>query len=105
MVFPGRHRWREQRAIARLSLACHQARRSGQSEAPLLKQAATIRPRPPSRRFLPWDGRRAEGAYFIAEALRRNGDRRCRHYFLESLRNGFWKPRIWVRAVQALGIS
>ncbi len=94
--------WREQRAIAKLSLACHQARRSGQSEAPLLEQAASIRPRPHPKRFLALDGRRGDGAYFIAEALRRNGDRRCRIYFKEALRFGFWKPRIWLRALHSL---
>jgi hypothetical protein len=40
--------------------------------------------------------------YFIAEALRRNGDRRCQGYFREALRHGFWKPRIWVRFLQSL---
>lgn len=94
--------WREQRAIARLALACHIARRSGKSEAMPLQKASTIRPHPTQSRRFPWDGRRAEGAYFIAEALRRNGDRRCRTYFLEALRFGFWKPRIWIRTIQSL---
>jgi glycosyltransferase involved in cell wall biosynthesis len=100
-----RHR-REQVAIARLSLACQQARARGTSEQPLLEQAALIRPvsASPNRatRLVPWDGRRAEGAYFIAEALRRNGDRRCRAYFREALLHGFWKPRIWLRSLQSL---
>ncbi|QPN64303.1 glycosyltransferase [Synechococcus sp. CBW1004] len=96
--------WREQRLIARLSLACHQARCTGRPETSLLQQAASILPRPPSRLNLPWDGRRAEGAYFIAEALRRQGDRRCHHYFGEALRYGFWKPRIWVRAAHSLAL-
>ncbi|MFM7547394.1 MAG: glycosyltransferase [Cyanobacteriota bacterium] len=100
-----RHR-REQVAIARLSLACQQARARGDSEQPLLEQAALIRPAPatthPTSCPVPWDGRRAEGAYFIAEALRRNGDRRCRSYFREALQHGFWKPRIWLRTLQSL---
>lgn len=105
-----RHR-REQVAIARLSYACQQARANGKSEQPLLERAALLRP-PAAEpvtaglRFRwptpPWDGRRAEGAYFIAEALRRNGDPRCRTYFHEALRQGFWKPRIWLRTVQSL---
>jgi len=95
--------WREQREIAKLSLACNVARNRDQSEAQLLQQAAALLPKQPHReRWLPWDGRRAEGAYFIAEALRRNGDQRCYRYFLEALCNGFWKPRIWVRATQSL---
>lgn len=94
--------WREQREIAKLSLSCHVARSRGQVETPLLQQASAIRPKPKSRRWLPLDSRRAEGAYFIAEALRRNGDPRCLHYFQEAIRHGFWKPRVWVRTVHAL---
>ena len=97
--------WREQREMARLSLACYQARSQGSPERLLLEQAATIRPKPPARRLLPWDGRRAEGAFFIAEALRRNGDRRCHGYFREALLQGFWKPRIWVRGIQSLNLT
>jgi hypothetical protein len=104
-LFPGgissRH-WRDQRAIAQLSLACHVARSRGESEQPLLQQAAAIRPRPPAIRKPFFDGARADGAYFIAEALRRNGDRRCWAYFREALRHGFWKPWIWLRAFQSL---
>jgi glycosyltransferase involved in cell wall biosynthesis len=108
-----RHR-REQVAIARLSLACQQARARGTTEQPLLEKAALIRPaaveqaaqgRRSWRPSPPWDGRRAEGAYFIAEALRRNGDRRCRAYFREALLHGFWKPRHWLRAVQSLRLT
>lgn len=94
--------WREQRDIARLSLACHQARSQQKPESDLLQQAATIRPKPRAKRRLPWDSRRAEGAYFIGEALRRNGDRRCRVYFHEALRHGFWKPRILARSLQSM---
>lgn len=97
--------WREQREIAQLSLACHVARSTGQPETPLLQQAAAIRPKPKAKRWLPWDGRRAEGAYFIAEALRRNGDRRCHPYFREGIRHGFWKPRLWLRHIQSLGLT
>ena len=94
--------WREQREIAKLSLACHAARNRGEAETELLSMAAAVRPKPKGKSRLPWDGRRAEGAYFIAEALRRNGDRRCEIYFKEALRFGFWKPRIWLRALQSL---
>lgn len=97
--------WREQQEIARLSLACHMARSQGKPEVALLQQAAAIRPKPKARRRLPWDGRQAEGAYFIAEALRRNGNQRCHRYFREALRHGFWKPRVWVRAIQSLNLK
>ncbi len=104
-LFPGgissRH-WREQRAIAELSLACHVARSRGESELPLLQKAAAIGPKPGLPRKPLVDGARAEGAYFIAEALRRNRDRRCWRYFREALCHGFWKPRIWIRAIQSV---
>lgn len=96
--------WREQRLIAELSLACHVARNRGQAETELLARAAEIRPKPKAHSRLPWDGRRAEGAYFIAEALRRNGDHRCTSYFKEALRFGFWKGRIWIRTIQSIGL-
>jgi hypothetical protein len=105
-----RHR-REQVAIARLSLACYEARKRGESDEALLAQAALIRPNPspqnrgPRRWSLPWDARRAEGNYFIAEALRRKGDARCHRYFLVALRNGFWKGRIWLRSLQSLSLT
>lgn len=94
--------WREQREIARLSLACYQARYQGETEVHFLQLAAAVRPRPRSKSHAPWDGRRADGAYFIAEALRRNGDLRCFRYFPKAVLNGFWKPRIWFRFVQSL---
>ena len=97
--------WREQREIAKLSLACHVARNCGHEEIQLLQLAAAVHPKPKAKNWLPWDGRRAEGAYFIGEALRRNGDRRCRSYFCEAIRYGFWKPRIWLRACQAVTVQ
>ncbi|MEB3352755.1 MAG: glycosyltransferase [Cyanobacteriota bacterium] len=96
--------WREQRDIASLSLACYVARSHGQPETTLLQQAAAILPKPKEESLFPWDGRRAEGAYFIAEALRRNRDPRCHCYFLEAIRLGFWKPRIWLRLIQSLSL-
>lgn len=101
-----RHR-REQVKIAKLSLACYAARCRGESEAALLERAARIQPLPSQQRRLrlPWSGRLAEGYYFIAEGLRRNGDRRCRHYFFGAIRHGFWRPRIWIRALQSLRLS
>jgi len=94
--------WREQREIAKLSLDCHVARNRGQAETELLARAASVRPKSNSKTCLSLDGRRADGAYFIAESLRRNGDRRCATYFKEALRYGFWKPRIWFRSLQSL---
>jgi glycosyltransferase involved in cell wall biosynthesis len=97
--------WREQRRIASLSRACYQARSQGEPEDSLLQQASAIRPVPRSKSLFPWDGRRADGAYFIAEALRRNGDQRCHAYFMTALRHGFWKPRIWLRLFQSFALT
>jgi hypothetical protein len=96
--------WREQREIARLSLACHVARSQGRSETVLLQQAAAIRPRHEGKCRISWDSHRAEGAYLIGEALRRQRDRRCRVYFSEALRHGFWRPKIWLRSIQAVAL-
>jgi hypothetical protein len=96
--------WREQREIARLSLACHVARSQGRSETVLLQQAAAIRPRHEGKCRIPWDSHRAEGAYLIGEALRRKRDRRCWVYFGEALRHGFWRPKIWLRSIQAVAL-
>ena len=104
-----RHR-RQQVEIARLSLACREARLRGEPEAPWLEQASSIRPTKSSSDSLPrtstyfWDRRRAEGFYFIAEALRRNGDLRCMRYFMSAFRYGFWMPRVWVRFVQSVSL-
>lgn len=96
---------REQVAIARLSLACHIARSAGQSEAALLEEARRIRPSHPARKRREiWRSREAEGLYFIAENMRRQGDPRCRHYFLLALRQGFWRPRLWWRTLQSLSL-
>ena len=102
-------RWREQQQIARLSLACYQARSRGESEAPGLRAAALIRPdvapagatRIRSTARNRFDPRASEGAYFIGECCRRRGDRRCIGYFLEAIRAAPWLPKAWLRLVQA----
>ena len=99
-------RWREQQQIARLSLACYQARFCGESEAPWLSAAALIRPSvgvstPATLRWCRFDHRAGEGAYFIGECLRRRGDRRCLVYFLEAIRLAPWLGKAWLRLAQA----
>lgn len=94
---------REQVAIAKLSLACHIARCEGRSEQEFLEEAARIRPGAPGPARANLARRReAEGLYFIAENMRRNGDPRCRRYFFQALRRRFWLPRLWLRAAQSL---
>jgi hypothetical protein len=81
------------------------ARAVGQSERPWLERARRIRPRPRSLGGLAWprwpDQRRAEGAYFIGERLRRLGDPRSRSYLRQALRQAPWLVKGWVRLLQA----
>ena len=97
--------WREQRQLAALALQLYQARWHGECEAPWLAQAHLIRPQPGAAEPLQgrrWpDPRRAEGAYFIGERLRRNGDRRCHRYLLQALVEAPWLAKTWARLLQA----
>src|ERR1041385_9014590 len=65
-----------QMRIAQLSLAALRARSRGESDEAILAEVALIRPKRDGGRRR----RRAEGLYFIGEALRRNGDRRAQRY-------------------------
>jgi glycosyltransferase involved in cell wall biosynthesis len=99
-------RWREQQQIARLSLACYQARSCGDSETRWLRAAALIRPSAGPSTTAPWgwcrfDQRAGEGACFIGACLRQRGDRRCLAYFLEAIRLAPWLLKAWVRLAQA----
>ena len=81
--------------LASLSLAAMRARSRGEPEAPILEQAATIL-RPTGR------SNPAPGLYFIAEALRRNGDRRARKYFRAAITASPLFVRAWVRLLQSV---
>jgi len=97
--------WREQRRLAALALRLYGARVAGLSERPWLEQARRIRPRARPFGSLAWicwpDQRRAEGAYFIGERLRRLGDPRCRGYLRQALRQAPWLATGWLRLLQA----
>ena len=97
--------WREQRRLAVLALRLYGARVVGLSERPWLEQARRIRPRSRPPRSMAWsrwpDQRRAEGAYFIGERLRRLGDPRCRGYLRQALLQAPWLAKGWVRLLQA----
>ena len=84
----------KQTALGRLAQEAFRARRTGENEAPVLEQAAALRPapgpvQPPARRS------QAAGLYFIGRLLLRNRDRRCRSYFLQSLRTWPLQGRAW----------
>jgi glycosyltransferase involved in cell wall biosynthesis len=83
-----------QQSIAQCSLEAMRARKRGFPETEILARAAAIqRTRPASR---------APGLYFIGETLRRNGDRRARHYLAAAIRESPLMVKAWVRWVQTL---
>jgi glycosyltransferase involved in cell wall biosynthesis len=86
-----------QQALARLSYRAHLARSRGESDAPILAEAARIRTTRTTGRC-----ERARGLYFIGEALRRNGDARSRHYLRSALRSSPFFLRAWIRYAQVL---
>ena len=100
--------WREQRRLAALALQLYGARCRGEDERFWLGRARLIRPGARPRQglvALPWpDRRRAEGAYFIGECLRRRGDGRCSTYLLQALVQAPWLLKGWVRLLQAAAL-
>jgi glycosyltransferase involved in cell wall biosynthesis len=88
---------RAQAEIAELSRAALAARLRGESDAGIVARAAAIRPRRGGNSRY----RRAAGAYFIGEALRRNGDARARGYFRQALAASPLYWRAWVRWAQS----
>lgn len=84
-----------QTQLARLSYAALQARSRGESDAPILRRAAEIGR---SSRRAPFS--RSRGLYFIAEALRKNGDPRARAYFRDAIRECPFHGKAWIRLAQ-----
>src|SRR5437763_3435594 len=86
-----------QTQIAELSRAALEARLRGGDDAEIVARAAAIRPRSGgTSRY-----RRAAGAYFIGEALRRNGDTRARRYFRDAIAASPLYWRAWLRYAQS----
>jgi glycosyltransferase involved in cell wall biosynthesis len=91
-------RWRDlQKDLAQLSLAALRARANGDDEQPILDRARKIRP----------DGRpskdnRADGLYFIGEALRRRGNGAARTYLFQAIAARPWMLRAWIRWLQSV---
>jgi len=96
--------WREQRRLAVLARQLYRARCHGDDERFWLARARLIRP---SRRpAAAWpDQRRAEGAYFIGECLRRRGDGRCRGYLVQALWHAPWLLKGWLRLLQTAAVA
>lgn len=90
-------RWREtQMQLAQLSLAAFRARCSGDDEQLILDRARQIRPDPRTSK-----NSRADGLYFIGEALRRRGNAAARIYFREAIAARPWMLRAWIRWLQS----
>ena len=86
-----------QHRLGRLARTAFELRRAGRSEAEILELAATLRPQGSAQ-----GARRLAAAnYFIGEALRRNGDRRCLGYLGRAVRLRPLHAPSWVRLLQA----
>ncbi len=86
-----------QKQLGRLSREALDVRKRGQSEAQILARAAQIGPAPARVR-----SQRAEGLYFIGEALRRNRDPRAGHYLRAAIAASPFSLRTWFRYLQSL---
>lgn len=85
----------QQFQLAQLSLA---AMRDRANESAILARARNVRPATVTRR----ERNRADGYYFIGEALRRRGDQRCRKYFLKAITARPPQFRSWLRLAQSV---
>lgn len=88
----------KQKQIARLSLAAHVQRIRQGSEVSALEAASKIRP----SKFKNSSGKQEDGNYFIGEALRRNGNAKCRAYFRKSIQKRPAQLKSYIRLIQTL---
>jgi glycosyltransferase involved in cell wall biosynthesis len=86
-----------QSAIVKQAFSAFLCRQRGESDAECLDCAAAIRPGQELRKRKD----RGNGAHFIGEVLRGNGDVRCRRYFLKALRTNPFRFNTWVRFLQS----
>jgi ribosomal protein L24 len=92
-----------QDASAECSKCAFIARRRNESEKPWIEKAASIHPdnlAPLKKKDQNYN--KEPGFYFIGEALRRNGDHRCRPYFLAAIRQDPLRVRSYLRLFQSL---
>lgn len=87
--------------LRELAREAAQLRHSGESERPVLERAARLRPEPGA--VAP--ATLAEAHYFVAEALRRNRDPRCRRYFRKALRLNPLQMKSYLRLAQAVVLA
>lgn len=90
-----------QQRFAQLALDGSRLRQAGISDSTVLKKASQ-HSRWAERAGV---GSRHEGGYyFLGEAMRRNGDRRCLNYFMNEVRLRPLQIRAWVRLIQSIGL-
>jgi glycosyltransferase involved in cell wall biosynthesis len=82
--------------LGRLALRALELRQQGCSEEEVVREAESLRPDAVAN-----DRSRAAAYYFIGEALRRNGDRRCIAYLRKALALDAANGRTWARLAQA----
>lgn len=92
---------KRQRQIHACSRGAFLARRRGEDETPFLETAARLRPSKTGRRTACPAGPSAAGYYFIGEALRRNGDPRCRKYLTQAVKTNPGHLKAWFRMMQS----
>jgi len=91
----------QQDEISRCSRGAFIARQREEDEAQWLEKASSIRPgqigQSEKRKSLSFE----PGFYFIGEALRRQGDVRCRSYLSKAIHHSPGKPRAYLRWIQS----
>jgi glycosyltransferase involved in cell wall biosynthesis len=87
-----------QSLIVKQALLAFWCRQRGEPEAECLERAAVIRPAGGHS-----EKRRDQGggSHFIGELLRKNGDVRCRRYFLKALHANLFRFNTWIRLLQS----
>ncbi len=96
---------RRQRQLQEYARQAFLARTQGRDERPFLEAASRVRPRRRGNALRVGVRRPAGGYYFIGEALRRRGDRRCRLYFKEGLKRNPLHVKLWFRWLQDLTMA
>ena len=91
-----------QDSIAECSKGAFIARCRKEDEQPWIEKAASIHPdNLISPKKIDQKFNKEPGLYFIGEALRRNGDRRCRPYFLSAISQSPFRVRSYIRFMQS----
>lgn len=93
-----------QRLIAALSLQAHCLRKTGHTDKAVLEQAANIRPAK-EESITPARRTHSKGYYFVGEALRRQGNPKCRDYFKEAIKTSPFSARCWYRLAQSVPLK